>query len=81
MKGNKMSKEILELEQKFGEEMGEQNSKRLIVTAFVGGEYGACIQLTTDNDYFTLTEEQVFELIIVLLKRLNHEKGFNTTDA
>ena len=28
MKGNKMSKEILELEQKFGAEMGEQNSKR-----------------------------------------------------
>ena len=46
MKGNEMSKDILELEQKFGAEMGEQNSKRLIVTAFVGGEHGACIQLT-----------------------------------
>ena len=81
MKGNKMSKEILELEQKFGAEMGEQNSKRLIVTAFVGGEYGACIQLTTDNDYFTLTEEQVKELINVMQKRLAYEEGFNATDA
>ena len=80
MKGNKMSKDILELEQQFGEEMGEQ-SRRLIVTAFVGGEYGACIQLTTDKDYFTLTEEQVKELINVMRKRLNHEEGFNATDA
>ena len=80
MKGNEMSKDILELEQKFGEEMGEQ-SRRLIVTAFVGGEYGACIQLTTDKDYFTLTEEQVKELINVMQKRLNHEEGFNATDA
>jgi hypothetical protein len=74
-----MSKEILELEQKFGEEMGEQ-SNRLIVTAFIGGEHGACIQLTTDKDYFTLTENQVLELITVLLKRLNHEEGYNATD-
>ena len=80
MKGNEMSKDILELEQKFGEEMVEQ-SRRLIVTAFVGGEYGACIQLTTDKDYFTLTEEQVKELINVMQKRLNHEEGFNATDA
>ena len=75
-----MSKDILELEQQFGEEMGERNSRRLIVTAFIGGEHGACIQLTTDNDYFTLTEKQVNELILVLLKRLAHEPGFNATD-
>ena len=75
-----MSKEILELEQKFGAEMGEQNSKRLIVTAFVGGEHGAGIQLTMDNDCFTLTEQQARELIVVMQKRLAHEKGFNATD-
>ena len=74
-----MSKDILELEQKFGEEMGEQ-SNRLIVTAFIGGEHGACIQLTMDNDCFTLTEQQARELIVVMQKRLAHEKGFNATD-
>ncbi len=73
-----MSKDILELEQQFSEGMG--SSRRCIVTAFVGGKYGACIQLTLDNDCFTLTEVQVKELINVLQKRLAHKRGFNATD-
>jgi hypothetical protein len=74
-----MSHEILDLEQQFGNEM-RRVSKKLIVTAFMGGKHGSCIQLTTDNDYFTLTEKQVAELIGVLQKRLAGEKGFNATD-
>ena len=61
-----MSKNILKLEQQFSGWNG--NSKRFIVTAFVGGKYGACIQLTLDNDYFTLTETQVKKLIDILQK-------------
>ena len=75
-----MSNDILELNQQFGLEMGAQNSQHLIVTAFAGGKEGACIQLTMDNDYFTLTEKQVRKLIEVLQKRERHEQGFNSTD-
>ena len=43
----------------------------LDVTAFVGGEHGHCIQLTMRNDYITLSELQIKELIKVLQARLD----------
>lgn len=41
------------------------------LTAFVGGEHGFCIQITMQNDYITLSEKQVKELIKCLQARLD----------
>jgi len=77
-----MSNEILVLKQKWGRDsMGVSLSGTLYVSAFVGGEgKGRAVQLTMDNDHFTLTEEQVIELIGVLQKRIIGIKGYNATD-
>ena len=41
------------------------------VTAFVGGEHGHCIQLTTKNDFVCLAENQIKDLIDALQARLD----------
>ena len=46
-----------------------KESREMYVTAFVGD--GKAIQLTTVNDYITLTEKQVKELITVLQARID----------
>jgi hypothetical protein len=50
------------------------------VTAFIGGKYGKCVQLTTRNDYACLSEKQVKDLIKVLQWRLKGKKGYAATD-
>lgn len=45
-----------------------EESSELSITAFMGD--GKAIQLTTKNDYITLTEKQVKELIYVLQARI-----------
>lgn len=50
-----------------------EGSHRMDVTAFMGGRYGKCIQLTTDKDYVCLSEKQVKELIKVLQARVKNK--------
>jgi hypothetical protein len=54
----------------------------LLVTAFVGHNGDASIQISIDGykGYEQLTSEEVKELIKVLKNRLNHKKGFGATD-
>ena len=70
--GEKMSKTILEII--------DTDGKEFIVTAFVGANGNASIQLTTKNDYISLNEKQVKELIKVLRNRINRKEGFQATD-
>ena len=41
------------------------------VTAYMGGNHGKCIQLTMREDYVSLSENQVKELIKVLQARID----------
>lgn len=54
-------------------EGAEKFISNLEVTAFVGGEYGRCIQLTTKNDIVCLSERQISDLIRCLRCRLNNK--------
>lgn len=58
---------------------GPGPSSSMYVTAYVGGKYGSCIQLTTENDHVCLAENQVRDLITILQARLELAEGFNAT--
>lgn len=51
------------------------------VTAYVGGPHGRCIQLTMNDKYICLAENQVKDLIDVLMKRLWGYDGYSATDS
>lgn len=59
--------------------LGEHTSD-LDLTAFVGGEWGRCVQFTMRNDWCCLSEKQVEDLIKVLKARLAGRKGFQATE-
>ena len=67
-----MSKTILDLTDK--------NGSNLIVTAFVGYNGDASVQLTTRSDFILLSSKDVTQLIDVLRKRLRRVKGYRATD-
>ena len=57
-------------------------TEKIQVTAYVGKNGAACVQIGMKGDftYEQLEEEQVKELRDTLTKRLQHRKGFRATD-
>lgn len=63
-----------------------EGDSNLIVTAFVGGdEYGKAIQFTIQDyscdSYVQLSERQVIDLIMTLLKRLGLKPYYSATSS
>jgi hypothetical protein len=56
------------------------NSSSMIVTSTSQGKYGCGVQLTLDNDYIVLAENQVKDLILILRDRINCKNGFRSSD-
>lgn len=51
----------------------EKYISNLELTAYMGGEDGRCIQLTTKTDIVCLSEKQIGDLISCLQARLNNK--------
>lgn len=60
--------------------LGDNYSHPMIVTAFVGGEYGYSVQFTIGGLYCALAENQVRDLRNTLTKRINSNKGYRATE-
>jgi len=54
--------------------------KELQVTAFVGKDGDASVQITIGESYETLTEKQILKLIHSLISRVTRIKGYRATD-
>jgi len=59
-----------------------KEAEDMALRAVVGGEkYGRSIQFTIGNSFTVLTEQQLFDLISVISRRLKGDKNFRATDT
>lgn len=51
----------------------------MTLTAFMGGDMGACIQFTIGGKYCQLSEKRLLDLVEVIHKRIARVDGYNST--
>lgn len=64
----------------FVKECSNPHEEDLILTAFMGRNGDASIQVTIGTAYAKLDSKQALEMAITILRRLNRDDGFRATD-